>query len=227
MKKFYAFTLAEVLITLGIIGIVAALTIPTLMGNHRKSIAETRLAKFYSVINQAVLMSEIENGDHKDWDPLGVECDFDEETGSCKSGSIVAIQWYYKYLEKYLNVIKVDTKRYEHDSGSSNKCILYFSDGSLFEFNGNAGTFFPSAKDFDKCVDDNEKKCLGTKSFTFYFKQDGKKAFEPYNSGKDKTFLLNDSTMGCNHTASNKYVNCAAIIQANGWKIPDDYPLRF
>lgn len=33
-----AFTLAEVLITLGIIGVVAALTIPTLMANHRKKV---------------------------------------------------------------------------------------------------------------------------------------------------------------------------------------------
>ena len=35
MKKF-AFTLAEVLITLGIIGIVAALTLPTLIHNNHK-----------------------------------------------------------------------------------------------------------------------------------------------------------------------------------------------
>ena len=36
MKK-RAFTLAEVLITLGIIGIVAALTMPTLIGNYQKN----------------------------------------------------------------------------------------------------------------------------------------------------------------------------------------------
>lgn len=34
--KMSAFTLAEVLITLGIIGIVAAMTIPTLITNHQK-----------------------------------------------------------------------------------------------------------------------------------------------------------------------------------------------
>ena len=52
-----AFTLAEVLITLGIIGVVAALTIPTLMANQRKKVVETRLAKFYSSINQAIVRS--------------------------------------------------------------------------------------------------------------------------------------------------------------------------
>lgn len=45
------FTLAEVLITLGIIGIVAAMTLPTLVGNYRKKELEVRLKKAYSVIN--------------------------------------------------------------------------------------------------------------------------------------------------------------------------------
>ena len=45
MKKFFAFTLAEVLITLGIIGVVAALTIPTLISNHQKKVYVTQLKK--------------------------------------------------------------------------------------------------------------------------------------------------------------------------------------
>ena len=53
-----SFTLAEVLVTLGIISVVAALTIPSLIQNHNKRIIETRLQKFYSTINQAVLMYE-------------------------------------------------------------------------------------------------------------------------------------------------------------------------
>ena len=43
MKR--AFTLAEVLITLGIIGIVAALTIPTLIGDYRNKERSVRLKK--------------------------------------------------------------------------------------------------------------------------------------------------------------------------------------
>ena len=37
-----AFTLAEVLITLGIIGVVAALTMPSLIAHYRKQEIETR-----------------------------------------------------------------------------------------------------------------------------------------------------------------------------------------
>ena len=49
-----AFTLAEVLITLGIIGVVAAMTLPALIQSYANTVVETRLAKFYSTINQAI-----------------------------------------------------------------------------------------------------------------------------------------------------------------------------
>lgn len=47
----YAFTLAEVLITLGIIGIVAAMTLPTLVQNHKNAELQTGLKKAYSVLS--------------------------------------------------------------------------------------------------------------------------------------------------------------------------------
>ena len=50
-----AFTLAEVLITLGIIGVVAALTMPTLIAQHRKKALQTALLKTYSELQQANL----------------------------------------------------------------------------------------------------------------------------------------------------------------------------
>ena len=37
IKKIFGFTLAEVLITLGIIGVVAAMTLPTLIQNYKKN----------------------------------------------------------------------------------------------------------------------------------------------------------------------------------------------
>ncbi len=49
MKKF-AFTLAEVLITLGIIGIVAAMTLPSLIIRNQNKALEAGLKKNYSII---------------------------------------------------------------------------------------------------------------------------------------------------------------------------------
>ena len=48
-----AFTLAEVLITLGIIGVVAAMTMPSLIQNYQEKATVTKLKKCYSLVSQA------------------------------------------------------------------------------------------------------------------------------------------------------------------------------
>ena len=53
LTKSSGFTLAEVLVTLGIIGVVAAMTIPTLMQNYQRQSYVTQLKKVYSEIGQA------------------------------------------------------------------------------------------------------------------------------------------------------------------------------
>lgn len=47
------FTLAEVLVTLGIIGVVSAMTLPTLTKNHQRTVYTTQLHKVYNVLSQA------------------------------------------------------------------------------------------------------------------------------------------------------------------------------
>lgn len=61
------FTLAEVLITLAIIGIVAAMTIPTLINNYRKREALTRIKTSYSVLNRVFKMAQADYGDPILW----------------------------------------------------------------------------------------------------------------------------------------------------------------
>lgn len=48
-----AFTLAEVLVTLAIIGVVAAMTVPTLMQNYQKKTYVTQIHKVYTELQQA------------------------------------------------------------------------------------------------------------------------------------------------------------------------------
>ena len=62
MDKRFAFTLAEVLITLGIIGVVAALTLPALLTNQRNAELSVGLKKTYSTFAQALDMYQAENG---------------------------------------------------------------------------------------------------------------------------------------------------------------------
>ena len=51
LKRKTAFTLAEVLITLGIIGVVAALTLPSLIQSYKERVTVTKVQKAYSILN--------------------------------------------------------------------------------------------------------------------------------------------------------------------------------
>ncbi len=62
-----AFTLAEVLITLGVIGIVAAMTIPNLVQSYQEKVTVTKLKEFYSMLSQVVQMAVVENGTPDNW----------------------------------------------------------------------------------------------------------------------------------------------------------------
>ena len=58
MKKRSGFTLAEVLITLGIIGVVAAMTIPTLIQNTNSAKFSAQFKKSVSTLSQAAIMGQ-------------------------------------------------------------------------------------------------------------------------------------------------------------------------
>ena len=58
LSRLAAFTLAEVLITLGIIGVVAALTLPSLIENHKKQVIVSRLNKVYSTLGNAFITAK-------------------------------------------------------------------------------------------------------------------------------------------------------------------------
>ena len=67
-KRKVAFTLAEVLITLGIIGVIAALTIPSLIQKQNDRVAINKFKKMYSIYCQAYQRAITDNGGYyKDW----------------------------------------------------------------------------------------------------------------------------------------------------------------
>lgn len=64
LKGLRGFTLAEVLITLGIIGVVAALTLPAVITNTQNKERQEALKKAYSVLQQALLMYQKDTGEN-------------------------------------------------------------------------------------------------------------------------------------------------------------------
>lgn len=64
MKKVVGFTLSEVLITLVIIGIVAAITVPVFVANSNEQAVRSALRKNFSVISQGLNRYYVDNGVH-------------------------------------------------------------------------------------------------------------------------------------------------------------------
>lgn len=227
MKK-VAFTLSEVLITLGIIGVVAALTIPALVSNYQKAQTVSQLKKFYSVMTQANVRSSIDNGPIRDW-----------FTDDIIDGSASGAQKFADtYIVPYLNVSKncglstvgdcTEKVNYLNpsqpaftDSFGATKSKFYLNDGIFVAF----GPYSVTSKRIEVHVDVNGNKkpnILGKDVFIFDYYSTPEK-FVADGLGNSRTTLMT-STSGCNTTANNAGWCCAALIMSDGWQMADDYP---
>ena len=228
-----AFTLAEVLITLGIIGVVAAMTIPSLIADHRRDVTETRLKKFYSIMNQAILQSINDNGEPTAWSYF-VDDAYDDD-GNIINQSDNTDASFQKYLAPYLKIIG---KKEVKDNTGERRILYFLADGSSFAFakyENRDIQFYP--KNGEKCM---QKAALNSQgvcafSFTFYPISKATDWKYHYNKGMESTLyrwdgteekLYNDNIRGCNNIAGTNATYCTAIIQRNGWKVPKDYPRR-
>lgn len=220
------FTLAEVLITLGIIGVVAALTIPTLVQSYKKKVVETKLAKFYSTMAQATRLSEIDNGPIAQWEffkptsPDNTEYEYDV--------GYAPEDIYNKYYKPYIKDIKTEVE-------PEKKALrVYFQDGSIMNFGVSAVTYYINEKAL-------KSTSFGTDKFAFYYhpqysskpyyRYHYAKGIEPYafNWAGTVENLKTSKNYGCSLTAQipSRGAYCTMLIKLNGWKIPDDYPFKF
>ncbi len=78
-KRKSAFTLAEVLITLGVIGVIASLTLPNLIANYQEKVATVRLKKVYSTISNAYSLLLEDEGDPTQWNDVESFVDISEK----------------------------------------------------------------------------------------------------------------------------------------------------
>ena len=91
-----AFTLAEVLVTLGLIGVVAAMTIPMLAKNYKFFVLQQQFKKVYAALSVAVQKTQIDMGE-------GVKCFSYNDVGNTYVRTDCA--WFYSELAKNLQVI--------------------------------------------------------------------------------------------------------------------------
>ncbi len=229
-----AFTLAEVLITLGIIGVVAALTIPNMIVNYQKKVLPVRLQKFYSTFTNALQMSQAENGDITSWD-------FAKQS----DGSLDAYQsndkFYNNYLLKYMKGVEQcapkDNKcNYEIDPDvNAEKGRLYtrliFTDGSCFGIltGWSSSTMAQVHGWFDYNCNGKPNKA-GKDEFSFYMRIATNPAtntpFQYTNFYNNGSRLSDMDREEVKELCKTEPQNCGALIQYDGWQIKDDYPWR-
>ncbi len=217
IKRNAAFTLAEVLITLGIIGIVAAMTMPVLIQNHKKSEASARLKKFYSTMSQAILLSEIENGSAKQWTKVE-NINKDPDTGKYDDTDAVNTEIYFnKYLKNYLKYLKTEKDE------DTNLFKVVLNDGSSFLMrNGNCidiifdynGDKYPNKGGRDQyrfliCPANNAKDYANPEL-----------SLQTYSSSTDTTREARK------YACKSKPTHCSGLLEYDNWTFKSDYPHR-
>ncbi len=222
MKKKNAFTLAEVLITLGIIGIVAAMTLPVLVGHYKKKEYTARLKKFNSMMSQAIQLSEAVNGDAKYWTHTnGAHAD---ENGNAVYDPVKGPKYTYEFIMKYI-VPYIKYTRIEQsvipDYTGETMVAIYFADGSI-AYTKSAGCI-----DFNLDVNGtNKPNKMGYDTFTFVICPWSSSYYFDHNLKKWGTLCDNPSRN--DREALIQAKKCPSrILELSNWEFTDDYPFKF
>ena len=150
-----AFTLAEVLITLGIIGVVAALTLPTLIQNHQKQVYVTQLKKAYSTLNNAFNKMAVDEG-VVDWNQTYCGQLYDLIWNGNSLQSNEALNECFNNLTKQMNVIK--KKEFGETVNNADWCGNVCQADNYYVFMTSDGVTINSCAYFDLLVDVNGVK---------------------------------------------------------------------
>ncbi|MBE7705950.1 MAG: type II secretion system protein [Cyanobacteria bacterium SIG30] len=229
-----AFTLAEVLITLAIIGVVAALTIPSVVTNYKNQETATRLKKVVSTLQNTTNLAISEYGPILSWE-VGNET-FENSSNFAKT-----------YLIPYLKIAKecnntrtsgciYEGEKYTQLNRTGTTAVpyaattFYLADGTMimlwtrnFELDGK------SYKLAEVYVDINgHKKPNVQGQDIFAFRYNLVQAGKPFGKIEPNKSPISDvdnitSAYGCNKNGTGSY--CSAVIAKNGWNIPtvDEY----
>lgn len=238
MKKIEGFTLAEVLITLGIIGVIAAMTIPIMISKYNRHIVETRLKGIYSTILQAYKLAQ--------YNEISL---YDSKTDDADVNGFSYARSKDVFEVMFLPVFAGGTI---YPKGST-KFNFYSADGSTFfgtnyihevyyELNNGTVLGFTRGGNYDgmqfKVILAPQKKKLlaGKDYFTLLFRNDGQGNYvyaqlfrnqyeNPSGRIKVLEYCKSNSLYPANSSSTASF--CAHAIIQNSFKIPDDYPIKF
>ncbi len=222
MKK--AFTLAEVLITLGIIGIVAAMTLPTITAHYRRKEIALRLKKFSATMQNAFNMATVDYGPSSTWEIPNL-------TGDSEQNNKFINTYLYPYLTGIRACNTDECKQIEYNMGHNGHGVgaYIFTDGSCFTVMtggaSNTGASMHIYYDYN-CFGKPNKRDYD--QFAFLISANPNKPIK-FRAGGIKTIdtktreeLLD---LCKNHEIDGHSPGtCSALIEYDGWEIKDDYP---
>lgn len=217
-NKIKGFTLAEVLITLGIIGVVAAITLPPLVAKYQQESTVVRLKKTFSTLQQAVKMSAEDNGDCEDWDYTLSKSEFIE-----------------RYFLPYLKASKVDMtmevtdlKGGHHTFGNSYPKFMLLDGSVIIYVQHNFQVSNHLVVDLNGVAKPNR---VGRDVFVLSFWGNTLSTYTQYSDLKMKhnDLIYSGGTSGqCSKHAAGGILGpgsyCSRLIQSDGWNISSDYP---
>ena len=240
-----AFTLAEVLITLGIIGVVAALTLPNLIANYQKKQAVTQLKATYSVLAQAFERAKADYGDMETW---GLDSIRGQTSGEKEIYTNFAETYFVPYIKTiknykitslktigYKNIYKLDGTP-DTSLLDTPRYYVILPNGTItgFQLDGHCDASHEDSDGNTVCdsqwyytdlyivTDINGKKAPNTlgKDIFVMSTMDNQFGFYRYKGlESNREWLLKACSKG-----SKENRHCGRLIQYDGWEIKDDYP---
>ncbi len=238
-SKKIAFTLAEVLITLGVIGVVAAMAIPSLIEKHQKHVALNRLKKAYSVLTQTIKRAEYESGvsirNWAEWEQGTEEVLKVYFLPYLDGAKVYPTQDQWRYAMCYdsestlqnaktanrVQYLWLDKVHISDPFAAKVTASIKLKDGTcigLDKYPYSKGVIF-----IDVNGSNNKPNVAGKDLFIFDI--DGKGSVVPKGYDWTQEKLTDKNTRSsCNKEALYGGMVCAAKIIADGWQIKDDYP---
>ena len=240
-----AFTLAEVLITLSILGILAAIVVPNIISHYRKTYTENRLKQVYSILDNALEMAKIEYNTVNNYNGLVVEAYNNKGDMSLNASflkNIIApyinykktcFDYDYSCYDAESNSFHGLEKEYEWPPSRYHMSYLVLKNGSQI---GIDGSYFGTAPSLSGSgyiifwVDINGNKSPNTIGKDIFYFKICPNCYYNRNANGGQGYLEGGRTQYEGErelTCSGVGWHCAAVIRRNGWKIPKDYPKKF
>lgn len=223
-------TLAEMLITLMVIGVVFTICLGTFVADHNKNQTVVRLEKAYSTFANAFRQSAAENGPPDSW---SVDNQLTE---------LSSYKFFDRYLKRFLIIAKDCQNSTEGDcnfvfkelngtekSLNSTWARFYLNDGTFVGLQARGGDKYKVVYLY---VDTNGKKRLNVVArdifmLEYWLQNDTYPEYVgqllPFGHEYSKTQLKSaDNDNNCNPTKNGNY--CAALIMKDNWQIVEGYP---